>query len=122
VKITQFTIEQALASLKSSRDGLTAAEAARRLTEYGANRVEEVQREPLPLRLAREFTHFFALVLWLAAGLAFVAEWSDPGQGMGTLGFAIIGVIFVNGVFSFWQEYRAEQALDALRTASCHDS
>ncbi len=31
------------------------------------------------------------------------------------LGVAIIGAIIVNGVFSFWQEYKAEQAVAALR-------
>ena len=36
-------------------------------------------------------------------------------QGMAELGVAIIGVIVVNGVFSFWQAYRAEKALEALR-------
>lgn len=49
-----------------------------------------------------------------AAVLAFVAEFSDPGKGMATLGFAILGVILVNGLFSFWQEYRTEQAIAAL--------
>jgi sodium/potassium-transporting ATPase subunit alpha len=34
---------------------------------------------------------------------------------MATLGFAIVGVILINGVFSFWQAYRAEQALAALK-------
>ena len=34
---------------------------------------------------------------------------------MGTLGFAIIGVIVINGAFSFWQERKAEQAIDALQ-------
>jgi len=31
------------------------------------------------------------------------------------LGVAIVGVILINGVFSFWQEYKAERAVDALR-------
>ena len=34
---------------------------------------------------------------------------------MARLGVAIVGVILVNGIFSFWQEYKAERAVAALR-------
>jgi calcium-translocating P-type ATPase len=115
MKIQQLTVEQACASLHSSLTGLPEPEARRRLQEYGLNRVEEVREERLLLTFAKEFTHFFALILWLAAILAFVAEWSDPGQGMATLGYAIVGVIVVNGLFSFWQQYHAHEAVAALR-------
>jgi magnesium-transporting ATPase (P-type) len=54
-----------------------------------------------------QLVHFFALMLWVAAGLAFVA-------GMPELGIAIIVVILVNAAFSFAQEYRAERAVRAL--------
>ncbi len=120
MKIHQLDIDQALASLGSSAAGLSAAEARRRLREFGANRVEAVAREHLLLRLLREFVHLFALILWVAAALAFVAEWRAPGQGMATLGMAIIGVILVNGTFSFWQEYRAERTLSALQRLLPH--
>ena len=39
----------------------------------------------------------------------------QPGQGMAKIGYAIIVVIVVSGLFSFWQEYRVEQTLAALR-------
>jgi len=120
MRITQLTVAEAIASLRSSERGLDSAEAARRLAEYGPNRVEEIRGEPLALRFAREFTHFFAFILWLAAGLAFLAEHYDPGKGMATLGIAIVGVIIVNGVFSFWQEYRAERAIAALKDLLPH--
>ena len=113
--IQSLTAEQSLASLHTAATGLTAAEARRRLAEFGPNHVEEVARESLLLRFAREFTHFFAIILWLGAALAFFAEYSDPGQGMARLGLAIVGVILINGVFSFGQEYKAERAVDALR-------
>jgi len=113
--IHSLSVEQSLDSLKTSSAGLATSEAERRRAEFGPNQVEEAQHEHLLLTFAREFTHFFAIVLWVGAGLAFLAESFDPGQGMGRLGIAIVGVIFVNGIFSFWQEYKAEQAVAALR-------
>jgi len=115
VRIHQLSRIDAIASLGSSQDGLTHAESERRLLEFGHNRVEEVARMPLWLRLVREFTTFFSVILWVAAGLAFLAEWSDPGQGMAKIGYAIVAVILVSGAFSFWQEFRVEQTLAALR-------
>jgi calcium-translocating P-type ATPase len=115
VRIHQLAPLDAVASLKSSAEGLGHAEAARRLQEFGRNEVEEVARSPLWLRLLREFVTFFSLILWVAAGLAFVAEWGDPGQGVAKVGYAIVIVILVSGLFSFWQEYRVERTLAALR-------
>ena len=115
MKIHGLTVADAFASLKSGLAGLSDAEARRRLVEFGANEVEEVAHEALLLTFAREFAHFFAIILWIAAALAFFAEWREPRQGMAALGFAIVGVIVINGVFSFWQVYRAEQALTALK-------
>jgi sodium/potassium-transporting ATPase subunit alpha len=115
VRIHWLTVEQALSSLNASLSGLETGEAVRRLGEFGPNLLEEVEQQHLLLRFAQEFTHFFAIVLWIGAGLSFVAEHFDPGQGMAKLGLAIVGVIIINGVFSFWQEYRAERAVAALR-------
>jgi len=108
-------IEKLYAHLHSSAQGLAQTEAAQRLEKYGANQIEKITEQSFIGKLLKEFTHFFALILWLAAGLAFFAEWNDPGQGMAMLGYAVLGVILINGLFSFWQEYRAEKALAALR-------
>ncbi|MDE2389357.1 MAG: cation-transporting P-type ATPase, partial [Betaproteobacteria bacterium] len=115
MKIHQLSQLEAIASLKSTLSGLSYAEAERRLQEYGSNEVEKVIRKPLWLRLIKEFATFFSLILWIAAGLAFFAEWSDPGQDMAKVGYAIVIVILVSGIFSFWQEYRIEKTLVALR-------
>ena len=108
-------IAKLYAHLHSSAQGLSQVEATRRLAAQGTNRLEKIAGSSLFVRLLKEFTHFFALILWLAAGLAFFAEHRDPGQGMSMLGYAVLGVILVNGLFSFWQEFRAEKALAALR-------
>jgi calcium-translocating P-type ATPase len=114
MKINQISVDAALASLNSSRQGLVSAEAARRRAEYGDNRLEKIEHAPPWRRLLVQFTSFFALILWLAAALALVAQWRDPDSGLGPLAAAIVGVILINGVFSFWQEYRAERAITAL--------
>ena len=113
--IVSLPIADVLTSLKTSPEGLAAPEAARRLAEFGPNRIEAVRGRPLWLRFLGEFAHFFAVILWVAAALAFFAETRNPGEGMGELAAAIVAVIVVNGAFSFWQEYRAERALAALR-------
>ena len=120
MKIHHLSVDEAFHSLRSGPAGLTEGEARHRLAEFGPNRVEQMRHESLALRFLKGFTHFFALILWVAAGLAFVAEFSDPGKGMITLGFAILGVILVNGLFSFWQEYRAERAIAALERLLPH--
>jgi len=114
MKIHHLSPDEALKSLNSSHDGLSCDEARRRLSEYGPNRIDKVQGEPLWLIFIKEFIHFFALILWLAAGLAFFADYRRPGGGMDTLGYAILGVIVINGLFSFWQQFRAERAVAAL--------
>jgi P-type E1-E2 ATPase len=115
MKIHQLSVEESLTSLKSRSDGLVTKEVDDRLKEYGLNQIDVVQRESLILRFFKEFVHFFALILWLAAGLAFFAEYQQPNNGMAMLGYAILGVIIINGVFSFWQQFRAERAITALQ-------
>jgi sodium/potassium-transporting ATPase subunit alpha len=115
MRIHQLTPFDAVASLKSTEAGLNRAEVERRLDEFGRNEVQKLAREPVWLRFVKEFTSFFSLILWIAAGLAFFAEWSEPGQDMAKVGYAIVTVILVSGLFSFWQEYRVEQTLSALR-------
>ena len=115
MRIQQLTIDDALATFRSGPTGLSHAEAAARRREFGANRIERVASTPLAIRFIGQFTHFFAVLLWAAALLAIVAQLRMPGQGMATLACAIVAVIVINGVFSFWQEYRAEQTMAALR-------
>jgi len=114
MRVHQLSVPDALASLRSAERGLSSSEAARRLGEFGPNRLEKVAREPLGLRLLKELFSFFSAILWIAAALAFLGEAFDRGQGMGRVGFAIVIVILVSGAFSFWQDYRADRALAAL--------
>jgi sodium/potassium-transporting ATPase subunit alpha len=105
----------ALRSLDSRASGLTASEASTRGQEFGPNALARVRGPSAVAHFLAQFTHFFAVILWAAASLAALAELESPGSGMATLAVAIVAVILVNGLFSFWQERRAHQALEALQ-------
>jgi magnesium-transporting ATPase (P-type) len=88
--------------------GLTSDEAAARLAADGPNVLPVPKPAPAWQRLVAEMVHFFALLLWVAGTLAFVA-------GLPELGIAVFVVILLNGVFAFVQEQRAERAAERLR-------
>src|SRR3990170_5294665 len=116
MKIHNLTKKEVYHSLITSENGLTEEEAKRRLSEFGFNEIKEVKKKSLLIRFFEQFTHFLAILLWIGAGLSFISEYFRPGEGMLTLGLAIIAVIIINAVFTFIQEYRAEKALEALKT------
>ncbi|HSP05095.1 MAG TPA: cation-transporting P-type ATPase, partial [Acidimicrobiales bacterium] len=92
----------------SSTIGLTSTAAAARLAVDGANKLPPPVERSALRRLVAQFVHFFALMLWVAAALAFVA-------GIPELGAAIALVIVLNALFAFFQESRAGQAAARLR-------
>ncbi len=97
-----------LTALGTGEAGLSGSEAAARLSEFGQNRLPEAHGPGLTRQLAAQLFHFFARILWAAAGLALLG-------GLPELAVAIVVVILLNGLFSFVQEYRAERATRALR-------
>ncbi|HET9359693.1 MAG TPA: cation-transporting P-type ATPase [Vicinamibacterales bacterium] len=119
--IHQLPLDAAFATVRSAPTGLSQTDAAARRLEFGPNRIERLPRTPLTARFLRQFTHLFAALLWVAALLASLADWWMPGQGMLTLAVAIVAVIAVNGAFSFWQEYRAEETMAALQRLLPHE-
>ncbi|WP_349035438.1 cation-transporting P-type ATPase [Pseudarthrobacter sp. SORGH_AS 212] len=88
--------------------GLTTEQAAELLKRAGPNVLPGEKPVPQWRKLWAELTHFFALMLWVAAALAFVAD-------MPQLGVAIIVVVIVNGVFAHIQQERAQHAAARLR-------
>ena len=92
----------------ASTRGLTSAVAAQRLKESGPNLLPQPRKPSWVRLLLGQMTHFFAIMLWVSAGLAVVAD-------MPQLGIAIAVVVVINGVFAFAQEFRADRAGARLR-------
>ncbi len=101
-------IDEIYKELATGPQGLTEEEAAKRLERFGSNVLREARRKPLLLRFAENLTNLLAVLLWIGGFLAFVAQ-------MPELGWAIFAVIIINALFSFWQEYKAERAVEALK-------
>ncbi len=89
-------------------NGLTSAEVAKRRAQHGPNTLRRVRRtSPLGIFL-RQFTSLLVVILLIAAAIAFVLR--EPVDTA-----AILLVVVLNGVLGFIQEWRAENAIEALR-------
>ncbi|MDQ0313598.1 cation-transporting P-type ATPase [Amorphus orientalis] len=104
-----LAVEETLTRLSSSRAGLDADEAARRLAEVGPNRLPEARQRSTLVRFLLQFHNLLIYVL-LAAGVvsALIGHGTDAG--------VIFAVVVINAVIGFVQEGRAERALDAIRS------
>jgi P-type Ca2+ transporter type 2C len=104
--------EAVLAALDvDSVSGLSVPEAARRMKEYGPNRLEEKKsRNPLLIF----FSQFKSPIVWLllvAAGLSFYF-----GESLDAI--AILTVIIINALIGFYMEFQAERSMNALKQLS----
>ena len=93
--------------LRTSASGLSGREAQRRLLVYGPNELPQRSGRQWPGQLLKQFTHPLALVLVVAAVLAWLT-------GTPILAAAIVAVIALNAGFAFVQELQAERAVEAL--------
>ena len=100
-------LAQLFRDLRSAPGGLSSREAARRLEVAGSNELARRGGRRWPRELAGQFTHPLALLLAVAAVLA----WAS---GTPRLAIAIGAVILLNAGFSFAQELQAERAVEAL--------
>jgi calcium-translocating P-type ATPase len=93
--------------LRTSPAGLSPREAAHRLQAYGPNLLSRRTARRWPGELLAQFTQPLAVLLAVAAVLAWLG-------GTGVLAAAIVAVILVNAGFAFVQEMQAERAVEAL--------
>ncbi len=107
-EISALDAEDVYQALKTGEDGLSQSQAEILLASHGKNVIEEEKKTPVIFVFLRCFTHLMALLLWAAGAVAFLAN-------MRELGIAVWMVNIINGVFSFWQEYKAGKAAEALR-------
>lgn len=88
--------------------GLTSREAQRRLEHFGPNELRREQGPALWRDIAVQLVHPLAILLELAAVLAWISE-------SVAIALAILAVVLLNAVLAVWQERQAERAIEALQ-------
>lgn len=115
-----LTVEETLKRLESraggehAQAGLTAAEADGRRVRFGRNELPR-RRPPSSLRLLlRQFANFFVGVLLFAAALAYTVSFLPGEEGRRLTAFFILGIVALSVALGFFEEHRAQKALEAL--------
>lgn len=105
----QLDPQEALTELNTDiESGLSSNEAARRLEQYGPNELIERGAKSPWLILWEQFTGIMIVILIIAAGISvLLGEYTDA--------IVILIIVVLNAVLGFTQEYRAEQAMAALK-------
>jgi len=100
-------IDTELKSLNATPKGLSSAESAARLARFGRNAIV-AKTESIWKKLA---TYFWGPLPWMIEAAALISllrrDWSD---------FAVVGGLLIyNAAVGFWQDFKATNALDALK-------
>jgi len=95
-------------NLKTSPQGLSSEEASKRLVQYGKNELPQKPPESVLLILFRQINNPLIYVLLGSSLLAiFMGEITD--------GFVVAGVVIINALIGFFQEFRSSQEIAALK-------
>lgn len=105
--IHTLRVAEVYQQLETMPEGLSSGEVEARLRLFGPNSLPQTPPIPLWRKVVNHVIHPMAIVLWGAGLLALIT-------GNLTLPWVIWFVVILNAAFSFWQEYRAEQAVSAL--------
>lgn len=109
MKWYRLDCEEVLKSLQTSEQGLSEAEVKKRLERYGPNKLPEEKGINRLKIILHQFTSPLIYILIVAAVVtAFLGEYIDTG--------VIVAVLILNAVIGYFQEYKAETSVRALKS------
>lgn len=110
------SVENIEKQLNTSHNGLSDADAAQKLSEYGYNEFNKKKHKSLFVKFINQFKSFMILVLLGAAIISGVVGYLH-GEGF-TDAIIILMIVLLNAVIGVAQEAKAEKSLDALEKLS----
>ncbi|MDE7464322.1 MAG: HAD-IC family P-type ATPase [Clostridiales bacterium] len=109
---------EVLSELETSENGLSDAEAAKRLGKYGENKLKEAKHDSVVKKFFLQFTDVMVIVLIAAAIIsAVVAVVEDQYSDFIDVGI-ILAIVILNAVIGTVQECKAEKAMESLKKMS----
>lgn len=111
--------ESVLKTLNTTSEGLTSAEAQKRIAEHGKNKLVEPKKESIVKKFFKQLADPMIIILLVAAAISAVTSVisSATGEGEGFADvFIILFVVVLNSVLGVIQESKAEAAIEALKT------
>lgn len=108
--------DSVLNKMGSCTDGLTNAEAEKRLEQYGKNRLKEAKKTPLIVRFLEQLKDPMILILIAAAIVSGIIAVLENESFTDTI--IILVVVLLNAILGVYQESKAEKAIEALQAMS----
>ena len=112
--------EAVLHDVDSTSEGLTSAEAEKRLAAYGKNKLAEGKKDSLIKRFFQQMGDPMIIILLVAAAISGVLA-VVQGESFADV-IIILAVVIINAVLGVYQESKAEKAIEALQQMSAATS
>jgi Ca2+-transporting ATPase len=102
------TTDEVLERINATDKGLSPAEATQRLQQHGPNELQQAKKKSIAMILLMQFKDVMILILLAAAIVSgIIGDITDA--------IVILIIVLLNAVIGFFQEYRAEKAMEALK-------
>ena len=106
-ELKEKSVKDLYAVLDSSDEGLNSEEAGKRLEIYGHNEIAEKKANPF-MKFLKNFWSPIPWMIEIAAIIsAIIHHWEDF--------FIIMSLLLLNAIVSFWQEHKADNAIEMLK-------
>lgn len=110
----ELSADRLLKEFRTTKNGLNISDIKKRQSDFGKNIIERKKEKNYYKEYFKQYIEFFPILLEIAGVLAFIAEYYQPDQGNDILGYAIFGAVIINATFTFWQNFKADKAMEAL--------
>ena len=112
-RLPAATVINNLAS--DTEQGLSQAEAEKRLADHGTNELVSEPGVPAWRRLLAQFEEVLVILLIIAAGVSLGVWVYERDSSLPYEAIVIFAIVLLNGILGYLQEARAERAVAALR-------